>query len=535
MAELKAVDSFSQSKFQYDLFDHQIEAARKIVKSYSAGKRGFLLADKTGLGKTLSALSGISSTARYAGYGQGRKRKARTLIVCPSGAIPVWAETIEGFFSSTKYLSPVITNYEQMHKLLRAPASAQRAKKARTRKKNTAAHGTPIHDWDFVLFDESHKLKNYPKSLVSNAAASVSKLNSRYEKGKSPFVMFITATPGATPDNLAIMAGIIGPLINPSVKDVYPKEWMSFLSKNGFSIVKTKKSGLQWISAPWFGKNSSDPEVRENFRKKEQEVKTKRRKDILLLQRALKRRDAPFLVRTPSQIKGWPEQQVVMLPINLNSRQKPLYEEMWSTFRQQFMLSAAKRDSQSALVQALRYSQKSSLLKVEAMRPFIMENLEAGHQIYVSCQFMDTIKEYEKLLDSMNVKYSEITGRTKDRHKEEKYKFQKGETKVVLCTVIEAISLHANELLPDGTKATSNPRISIIHDVRRNPLDADQSFGRAHRNGENSVIYIPFFKDTADRTMVSSLAERRGNMKTMLSEDDAWDMMNRIESILSEE
>lgn len=532
---IKAYTAFSPSSVQFKPRDHQKSAAIKIADRYAKGWRGFLLADKTGIGKTLSGLAGVTLAAKKAGFGQGRTRRARLLIVCPSGVIPTWIQTLEAYSQTLSVMQPVVLNYEQLYKLQRVPPQAKRVKKASTKRRKTAEFGKPVHDWDFVIFDESHKLKNYPSSSVSLTAANIAKLDDPYTKGKSPFVVFSTATPGVDPLNLSIMAGVLAPLIAPGEKgaqNIGPKKWPEFLKDHGFSMKRTK-SGWSWASIPWFGEKSSDPEVRRDFQRKKAKAERARKNDILEIQRALKDKSAPFIMRSPSNIAGWPERQTILLPVDLNSKQRPLYEQVWSTFREFLKLPRSKKDSKTALVETLRYRQKSSLLKVESMMNFIREELEADHQIYISCEFIETIDEYKKLLSKRRIPFAEMSGRTKDIQEQERLRFQKGQAKVVLCTVMEGVSLHAEQDLPDGTKATSNTRTTIVHDVRQNPLDADQTFGRAHRDGQNSIVYVPFFRQTADEKVVSRFAERIGSMKTMLNEDDAWDLRDEFSDLVT--
>ena len=183
--------------------EHQIIAARKFYKSYYNSFSGFLLADLMGLGKTLSSLVGVTAIAKKEKFQP--QNKAKLLIVCPLRTIPQWRQTIHNYPFSTAITRPMIINYQQMNKLLNPPSNARVVKKQRTKNRQIATKGTPTIEWDFIIFDESHYLKNYPKSAASLSATSLAGLNKKYVKGKSPFCIFVTATPGASPLNLAIM------------------------------------------------------------------------------------------------------------------------------------------------------------------------------------------------------------------------------------------------------------------------------------------------------------------------------------------
>lgn len=475
---------------------------------------------------TLSGLSGITAIAKKQGFDY--QNKAKLLIVCPKSVIPQWRNTILSYPASTTVLRPLIINYEQLNKLLIPPSTAKVAKKRSTKNRQTASRGTPTVDWDFVIFDESHKAKNYT-SQTTKAAERVSKLYQKYSVGKTPFVLFSTATPGDTPLNFSIMAGIIAPLLSraPAAKEVTPKLWGGFLNSMNFHMRKTK-AGWAWITLPGFDKNSPDPAKRAAYKVQLREVKRKQRADAQRIGKALIQPGAPFIMRSPSDIQGWPEQQVIPLPIDLTSGQQSIYEEAWTLFRDWLNLTPARKDPKGALVQMLRYRQKASLLKVPALVDFIMDQVEAGNQVFVSCQFIETVDELKQSLIKKRVSVTEMSGRNVKFREKNRLSFQKNEVDVILSTVVEGISLHANEDLPDGTKASDKPRITIVADLRQNSLDTQQILGRAHRSGESSVAYIPIISKTIEERIVDSFINKQANLKTMTgsSEDEAAELEN---------
>lgn len=494
--------------------DHQKVAAKSIYKAYANAWSGFLEADKTGLGKTLSVLAGITAIAKSSGF--GARNKGKLLIVCPKGVIPQWRQTLHNYPISTALLRVVIINYQQLNKLLEAPATARVVKKTKTKNRQIAKSGKPLVDWDYIAFDEAHYLKNFPSSSVSMSAVSIAKLNKPYVKGSSPFVIYSTATPGASPLNFACMAPFMAPLISkkPSAKLVTPEKWGDFLASEGFAISKGK-SGYAWATVPWFGANSTDPKEKAKHDKEVAAAKLVQRKDARRIGQALTSQDAPFIMRSPKDIAGWPEQQFIPLGIALDIKQRPVYEEAWSRFRNFLRLSPSKQDSKSKLVENLRYRQKSSLLKVDSMIDNIADFVEAGNQVYVSCEFIETIEAYKTQLEAKKMRVVEISGRNASERTAMRLKFQKGEADVVLSTVVEGISLHAGEILPDGTKANMKNRITILHDIRQNNLNTEQAAGRCHRDGTNSITFFPYLEKTIDEKVIYNYVNKTANMKTM--------------------
>lgn len=492
---------------------HQVEAAKKIARSYDMGWSAFLLADKTGIGKTLSGLAGIALMAKNRGF-TGTK-KAKVLVVCPKGVIAQWRQTIRAYKGSHVHLRIMVINYQQLSKLLKAPAATKTAKRAKTKRRQTARDGSPTINFDYVVFDEAHKLKNYPSSNTSLAAVRIAQLDKPYEKDKSPFVIFSTATPGSTPLNLAVMSGFLSRLIKPTLKTfITPAKWGDFLILNGFEVKKTK-SGYSWVGLPWASKDKQTSEERAAYQRAVERVKAIQRKDTTRIGKALTSKDAPFIMRSPKDIAGWPEQQVIPVPVELTNEQKVIYNEAWSRFRKWLRLTPPKSDPKGALVEQLRYRQKTSILRTDTVAEMVVDWVEEGKQVYISCEFMDTIDSFREHFKAAKIPVAEISGRTTDQREQQRLLFQKGKAPVVLSTVVEGISLHAGETLPDGTKATNAERITVIADLRQNPLDAIQTLGRAHRDGQNSLAYIPYIEKTVDERIVDSFINKVINTEVM--------------------
>lgn len=498
---------------------HQIEAAKKIADSYARGWSGFLLADKTGIGKTLSALVGASIIAKANGHDQ--KKKATLLIVCPKSVIPVWRQTIRNYRMAHPLLRPLIINYDQLAKLLETPPEARVTNKRTRKSRQTARSGRPLMKFDLVIFDEAHMLKNYPSSNVSLMASRIAYLDKAYRKGDSPFTIFATATPGSTPLNMSVMSGFMAKLIAPDLKQhVPPAKWGEFLESQKFHVTKGKK-GWNWVSAPWFGKNSSDPKEVAKYEKGLREAKEKQRKDALRIGKALTSKHAPFIMRSPKDINGWPEQQLIAVPVELTAKQKAYYDEAWTRFKNWLNLTPAKSDPKGALVENLRYRQKTSLLRIDDLLDITLNALEEDQQVYVSFEFLESLDVFKEALMKKKVNVAEISGRTTDYREEERLMFQRGEAKVVVSTVVAGISLHASETLPDGTKATDCKRLTILADIRQNPNDSLQALGRAHRDGQNSISLIPYIEDSVDRKVVESFINKAINQEIMMGKGQA--------------
>lgn len=164
---------------QVDLNPHQIEAA--LFAFQSPLSKGAVLADEVGLGKTIEA--GIILSQQWA------ERKRKLLIICPSNLRKQWNQELLDKF----YLPSVI---------LEAKSFNQRIKEGNfnpfnvkdtivicsyqfARSKEVYVEAT---EWDLVIIDEAHRLRNVYKS--SNRIGNSLK-NALWKRKK----VLLTATP----------------------------------------------------------------------------------------------------------------------------------------------------------------------------------------------------------------------------------------------------------------------------------------------------------------------------------------------------
>lgn len=178
---------FSLSVTRIDVLPHQIEAVYKIIDSYD---QRFLLADDTGLGKTIMAGMVIKEL-------EARSRADRVLIVTPSPLQDQWKrEMFEAFDEQFwQYSSEFVRNlmnslppsenpWEKYDKIITSIDYAKReeivAQLERTK-------------WDLVIFDEAHNLSAY-------RYGSDVKRSERYKladmlKDRTDGLLLLTATP----------------------------------------------------------------------------------------------------------------------------------------------------------------------------------------------------------------------------------------------------------------------------------------------------------------------------------------------------
>lgn len=488
---------------------HQLEAIKAIVTAAEAGWRGFIEADGTGLGKTLSTLAGVSVAAKRKGF--TATKQANLLIICPNTVIPHWRNTIRA--AKINNLRIMVVNYEKAKKLLTVPKSATTAKTTRTKNKRVASQGTSLIHWNYVISDEAHKMKN-PDSQRTQAFNTVARYQASHET--APFVIWSSATIGQNPVELAYLAPLIAQATKtPSLKS---KDWGDWLEKNGFHV-KPRKVGYSWIEP----KTTDTPDEIRLIRKLQKQ-------DIDRLRNTLFNPKAPSIRRLPEDVAGWPAVTRSDVPVDLDVEDYKLYVALWKEFRKEMLMVNKGKNPVGALAIQTRFRQKASLLRVKETVDFTADLLENKQQVAISVEFIESLDAIKAGLTRLGVPVAEFSGRNVSEREKERIKFQKGQAKVIIFTVEEGVSFHAGEQLPDGSTATTIRRAQIIHDVRYTALKCTQIEGRCHRDGQKANVYYMYANKTVERKILTKMLDRMAKMKTLSG--DSYDSIEEIESML---
>lgn len=489
----------------YTLKDHQKEGVEAIRASAAAGWRGFLEADATGLGKSLVGLLGANEVAKLRGFSP--TKKAKLVIICPNGAIAHWRNTIR--HAQADHLRIMIISYDSSKNLLTLPKSAQNVKKRATKNRHIAAKGKPFIHWDIIIADESQKLMN-PTSQRSQTVERIAQY--AMEAKTAPYVIWMSATAGQTPLELGYLCPIIGQAARTKLT---MESWPEWLEQNGFHV-KKKKEKWQWVKPS--GPNDA-------IAREQQKQDTERLAKILFHPKA------PSIRRRPEEISGWPPVTRIAMPVQLSSANRDKYNKLWTEFHKEMKLKGRTKDPKDNLTKQLRFAQKASLLRVGQTVDNIIELLSNQYQVAVSVRFLETLDAIRAGLKKEGIECSEFSGRPYIDREKERIAFQKGHTRVMLFTVEEAVSFHAGESLPDGTKGSTLPRALLIHDLRYSGSSITQIIGRTHRDGQKSNAYFIYGEDTIEERILHVVLNRINNMAS-LSGDDTEESV--IEEVLDE-
>ena len=374
---------------------HQREAADLILAARAAGRPGFLLGDLTGLGKTLSAWTALAAMP-----------ERDVLVVCPKGAMPQWRRTIAGSAPTGK--SVTLINYERTKSLMHPPAVSTR-RSTRAKNNELAKHGRLKTAWPLLVFDESHRLRNpyAQQSLVCRQLAEA-----------ASFTLYLSATAGQSPHELSYLGRLLGQAVGAPTESL--AEFRGLMQRLGIGRAKGR-----WVNWSWDG-NVRDCAVMA---------------DLLY-----KGRSAIGVRRRPEDVAGWPEVQRVLAPTALRPEEQRLYEATWREFRREWGLLGGGTRRPTGWAAELRFRQKASLLRCSGTADYVDLLLGVGEQVAVSVAFLETSEALVSALESRGRRAGSINGeQSGDRNEAVRTAFQTGRLDVVVFTVTESISLHANE------------------------------------------------------------------------------------------
>ncbi|HEV7211569.1 MAG TPA: helicase [Blastococcus sp.] len=431
--------------------DQQCDGADVVAAHAAAGGRVFLLGDDPGVGKTGTAILAVKAIAE--------QREVRTVLVVadrPAAiTIPHWARSIAGFGDGG--LRWCVTTWDRLGKV----AGVQRSAGVR---------------FDVVVGDEAHMVRHTTTQRWKHWKA----VSGAGRVQDAPFVLAATATPAHTPLELPYLAPQF------AVAHGEPlREWADLpkkLAAQGFHVERGRY-GWTWT-----------------------EDADERRADLARLQGWLADADPPAMLHRPAP---WGPVSVSGTAVSLTPAERASYESEWQEFRAEMQLARRSRQSAKGRAALLRFRQKAGLIRVQATVDWVKAQVEAERQVAVSVEFVETAADpiREALLDA-GVSVAGIYGRDRFDVEAERLRFQRGEASVCVFTVTASISLHAGELLPDGSSATELPRVGLFHQPRFSGIQTRQVTGRTHRDGRSSPWRIAFAEDTVEEQVARVMVER---------------------------
>lgn len=170
----------SLSTARVDMNPHQVDAALFALQSPLS--KGVILGDEVGLGKTIEACLVIAQ--------KWAERKRKVLLIVPASLRKQWAQELREKFSFDSVILDAKTYKDRIRSGVRRPFEAENAVVIVSYEFAAGkADDVAVIDWDLVIFDEAHRLRNVYKK---NGSKRAKKLKEALQR---PFKMLLTATP----------------------------------------------------------------------------------------------------------------------------------------------------------------------------------------------------------------------------------------------------------------------------------------------------------------------------------------------------
>lgn len=175
-------DSFAKSlsTARVDMNPHQVDAALFALQSPLS--KGVILGDEVGLGKTIEACLVIAQ--------KWAERKRKVLLIVPASLRKQWAQELSEKFSFDSLILDAKAYKDRLKSGVRRPFEAESAVIIVSYEFAAGkADDLAVIDWDLVIYDEAHRLRNVYKKSGSKRAKKLKEALQR------PFKMLLTATP----------------------------------------------------------------------------------------------------------------------------------------------------------------------------------------------------------------------------------------------------------------------------------------------------------------------------------------------------
>lgn len=170
----------SLSTARVDMNPHQVDAALFALQFPLS--KGVILGDEVGLGKTIEACLVIAQ--------KWAERKRQVLLIVPASLRKQWAQELYEKFSFESVILDAKTYKERVKGGVRRPFDAENAVVIVSYEFAAGkSDDIAIIDWDLVIYDEAHRLRNVYKK---NGSKRAKKLKEALQR---PFKMLLTATP----------------------------------------------------------------------------------------------------------------------------------------------------------------------------------------------------------------------------------------------------------------------------------------------------------------------------------------------------
>jgi len=426
--------------------ENQVDGARAIAAHAEAGGPMFLLADDTGVGKTVTVVNGAKAAAAARGG-------SRILVVADRPAsitVGHWCRTIAGVGDGG--LTWCVTTWDRLKKV-------------------------SGHRWDVVIADEVQMIRHRSTARWKEWV----KVAGLGRAARVPYVLAASATPGQSPLELPYLAPVLAHALG-EPKSQWVKGFDASLTDAGLHIIRGRY-GPQWT-----------------------EDAHERASDLTTLRGWLGGGDPPAMLSRPA---AWGPCQVNGMPVTLTPDERARYESSWSEFCAEMNLARRGRNVAKGRAALLRFRQKAGLIRVDATADWVAAQVGAGRQVAVSVEYVGTAADpLREALETKGVAVACLYGQGRFEAETQRLRFQTGAAPAAVLTLSTSISLHAGESLPGGVTATAAPRVGVFHQARYSGIQGKQITGRTHRDGQRSDWHVLYAENTVEEKVARLMIER---------------------------
>ena len=429
------------------LFKHQTEGITFLKKKGKA-----ILGDDMGLGKTRQAIIAAGETA-----------EGDILIVCPASLKINWKREINMVYPEDEVfifgmdgdtIPPNsawhIINYDVLEKYFEK---------------------LDIHDWDTIILDESHYIKNGSKRTSFSLKLC--------KDAKQVYLLSGTVVQNRPIELWNQLKAIDHFLTNQHGQT----SWLNFIRRYcaAFRRPNPYTGGMFWDTS---GASNLD-----ELHRKMSDAYLRRKKDEVL--------DMPPKIRT-------------IIPVEISQEWRARYETAFDDYikwLQEHPDIMAEKDMAAIfmvqhLVELGKVKEVASRAKVEVVAEGIREILETGEKVVVFTAYKETLNLLRKAIGPKWRKV-ELTGETSMKKRQEAVdQFQTDPKTKVFFGNIDAAGV--------GITLTAASKV-VFADLDWNPATHDQAEDRCHRIGQNGTVNVYYYiaEDTIDEDIMEMLAKKR--------------------------
>ena len=433
---------------------HQIDASESILAAWSQNSPGFLLADSTGLGKTLSVWLGILEISKIS------KSPITILIVSTNHSAEIWRQTIlqtgnGGHNTIGNQIS--ITTYEKLQSLFHEPIEEKKNRTTRATPLNTDAEA-----YNILVLDESHNLKA--------TQSPISQLTRKLET-KAAFTIWVSSIAGENPLDLKYLTTLIAHITSSSKP--YRGTYENWCIEHGISLKRAGFSRWTWIP---------------------------NNHDIQTIHNILFSPPVYALKRNAKELLESPSLRILKNPIEPDVGFLNEYTILWEDYLHTFRSNSDSTDPDTQQ-KLTRLRNNLSLIRTTNTLSLAEELVANGYQVAICVLFQTSIIHLKSDLQKRGYNVADCTDANDEQREIDRLNFIINQIPILLFEGKNPIEIAST--LPED-----KPRAIIVHDIH---WDSELQ-NRIHQQviptepmEKEPLIYIPYIRKTFEEHTVNIL------------------------------